>query len=483
MLAKLKDKYNNMSIITKASIWFVFCTMLQKGIAFLTVPIFTRIMPASEYGLYSTYLSWYSIVTILCTLDMHNCIYMNKISKAQNDDEKNKVAIPMLSLSSVITIIIFIIYLIFHNYINSIVGLPTCMICLMFLQIFFDPVINFWIVKQRFDYNYKKIVLRTCFMVGLNAILGIVFVLIVNSNKAIARAISIVLVQLIFGIIFYFYFFRRTKKLFSNNEWLHILNVQLPLLPHSLSLTVLSSADRIMINSIIGSTEAAIYSVAYSSAYVVNVLKNSIVDAVRPEIYKCIKNKNYTKINYLFKNLLIIILLIVFLFIIFGPEIIRIMAPSNYYEAIYIIPPVAASTFFTFLYCMFSCISFYYEKTKSIMYASIGAAILNLILNAICIPIYGYLAAGYTTLICYMFLSVVHYFIMNKICKKELDNVRIFNAKLIVSISIGLIIVTLLLTYIYSYIYIRYIILIIVLLVSILKRKEIIGLYKKIKEK
>lgn len=483
MIVTIKEKYNKMSIVAKASIWFVFCSMLQKGVAFLTIPIFTRIMPTIEYGLYSTYLSWYSIVTVLCTIDMHNCIYMNQITKAKSDEEKNKVAIPMLSLSNVITLIVFILYLIFYNKINSIVGLPSCMVLLMFVQVFFDPVINFWIVKQRFDYNYRKIVIRTIVMVSLNAILGIIFVLIVSSNQAIARTISIVLVQIIFGIIFYFYFFKNSKKFFSYDGWKHILYVQLPLLPHALSLTVLSSADRIMINSFVGSAEAAIYSVAYSSAYVVNVIKNSIVDAVRPEIYDCIKNRRFQKINELFKSLMIIVLLIIFLFIILGPEVIRIMAPSNYYEAIYIIPAVAASTYFTFLYCMFSNISFYYEKTRKIMYASIMAALLNLFLNYIFIPRFGYLAAGYTTLVCYMFLSIVHYLIMSNICKNELNDIKIFNTKFIFLVSIIISAITIMITLLYDYIIIRYSILAVVLIICVINRKRIIEIMRKVKNK
>lgn len=113
MFKAILNKYKKMSVITKAALWFVICTMLQKCISFITVPIFTRLMPAEEYGLYSTYLSWYNIITVICTLNMHNCIYMNGISKAKTEKEKNDIAIPMLSLSEVITVILFFIYFVF----------------------------------------------------------------------------------------------------------------------------------------------------------------------------------------------------------------------------------------------------------------------------------------------------------------------------------------------------------------------------------
>lgn len=483
MFKAILNKYKKMSVITKAALWFVICTMLQKCISFITVPIFTRLMPAEEYGLYSTYLSWYNIITVICTLNMHNCIYMNGISKAKTEKEKNDIAIPMLSLSEVITVILFFIYFVFHNYLNEIIKLPTILVSLIFAQVLFDPAINFWLVRQRFEYKYVKVVIRTITMVVLNSVLGIIFVVISTTNQAIARAISIILVQALFGIVLYVYFFKKGKKIFSCKDWKHILNVQLPLLPHGLSLTILGSSDKIMINSLCSAIQAGIYSVAYSAGYVVNILKNSIVDALRPWTYEQIKEKKYNDINQSTKPILLLILIITFIFIVFAPEIIKIMAPPDYYEAIYVIPPVAASAFFTFLYNMFSTISFYYEKTKKIMFASLAGAIFNIVLNAICIPTFGYIAAGYTTLVCYIFLAFVHFLIMNSICKSELNNAKIFDVRFIISLSAIVLIVMLVLTLLYDHLVIRYGIILILLLTLIIKRKEFINAIKTIKKK
>ena len=65
----------------------------------------------------------------------------------------------------------------------------------------------------------------------------------------------------------------------------------------------------------------------------------------------------------------------------FAPEVVRILAPNEYFEAIWVIPPLATSVFFIFLYTLFANIEFYYEENKFIMIASIIAAILNIILN------------------------------------------------------------------------------------------------------
>ena len=53
---KIKKIYKNMSLPAKASIWYMLCSVLQKGISVITTPIFTRILSTEQYGLVSIYL-------------------------------------------------------------------------------------------------------------------------------------------------------------------------------------------------------------------------------------------------------------------------------------------------------------------------------------------------------------------------------------------------------------------------------------------
>jgi len=68
MLEKTKKIYNKMSIASKAALWFTICGFVQKGISFITVPIFTRLLTTEQYGVVSIFYSWESIFIIFCTL-------------------------------------------------------------------------------------------------------------------------------------------------------------------------------------------------------------------------------------------------------------------------------------------------------------------------------------------------------------------------------------------------------------------------------
>ena len=102
---------------------------------------------------------------------MHSCVYVNALNKLDNEKEKDEKAVSMLSLSWSLTFILFIVYLVFHKFFNKIIGLPTVLVSLMFAQILFEPPISFWSMKQRFNYKYIKMVIRTIAMAICNAIL------------------------------------------------------------------------------------------------------------------------------------------------------------------------------------------------------------------------------------------------------------------------------------------------------------------------
>lgn len=161
------------------------------------------------------------------------------------------------------------------------------------------------------------------------------------------------------------------------------------------------------------------------------------------------------------------------LLIAFAPEAVRMFAPKSYYEVIYCIPPVAMGVLFLYSYDLFAKFVFYYERTTMIMLASIGGAILNILLNYIGIKMFGYIAAAYTTLICYISFDIFHYVLMTKICKKYLDDVKPYNTKLLIGIAILFILMGFVLMSTYRLPIIRYSIIVILGCIMIINRKII----------
>ena len=82
---KGKQKYKKMPVQVKAAFWFLICSILQKGISVITTPIFTRLLTTSEYGQFSVFNSWMSIVTVIVTLNLSAGVYTQGLIKFNDD--------------------------------------------------------------------------------------------------------------------------------------------------------------------------------------------------------------------------------------------------------------------------------------------------------------------------------------------------------------------------------------------------------------
>lgn len=479
MLNKYLDKYNKLPIMVKATLWFLICNILQKAISLITTPIFTRIMTTTEYGKFSVYTSWVQIFTIITTLRLDYATFNKGMSKySKNRDEYVSA---MQALTTIITTIVLIFYLLFRKTINNFTELSTPITLFMFIELYLSPAISFWTIRQRYEYKYKIVVFVTILMSLMNPFIGIVAVKF-SHEKGVARILSCIFVQVCFGLILYIYNIYKGKKIVNIEYWKFALLFNIPLIPHYFSTYILEQSDRIMIQKLCGIDKVAIYSVAYNVGMVMKIVTNSVNNAILPWQYNKLENKEFDNLREDTKIIYIFVLLVSISFIAFAPELVKVLASKEYYEAVNVIPPVAASVFFVFMYGIFANVEFYYDANKFTMYLSFIGAALNLILNALLIPILGYVVAGYTTLICYVVFTYSHYFYMKNILKKHTSN-NIMNFKFMNILSITLILTSIILNILYKKVVIRYLLILIFILLLIIFKNKFLEAIKKIRLK
>lgn len=294
MVNKIANAYLKMSAPVRASIWFTICSIIQKGITLLSTPIFTRLLTTEQYGMYSVYQSWYSIISIFATLNLSSGVLFNGLTNYPKD--RNRVISSFQGLSTTVTLGLFIFYLLFSDFWNELFGMSTLLMVAMFAELLVVPAYAFWAVKERYNYSYKLLITLTLLVAFGSPIVGVVAVLS-TSYKAEARVLSYVVIQIIQGLVFYIYNFKNGKCFFDKKYWKFALSFNLPLIPHYLSMTVLNQADRIMISNMVSTGAAAIYSVAYQVSMMMSIITTAVNNSFVPYTYKEIKNCNYEGIK------------------------------------------------------------------------------------------------------------------------------------------------------------------------------------------
>lgn len=476
----VQEKYSSLSNPVKASLWFTVCSFVQKGISFITVPIFTRLMSAEQYGLYSLYASWDSVIIVFATLNLSYQVFNNGLVKYKDDQAGYTSS--MLGLSNLCTTILFGLYLLFRDAVNSFTGLTTPMFLLMFLQYYFNQALALWTVKERFFYRYKLLSVITMASAFVSSGLGVVAVLLCD-DKVFARVASLALVSVIVGAAIYANILRGSRKLVCLEYWKFVLALNLPLIPHYLSMTVLNSSDRIMIANICGASYTAYYSVAYNIAAILSMLISSINSSYIPWFYQKMTESDGASIARVSRMLLVVVGACSLVPALLGPEVVIILGSQSYLEGVWVMPAVSVGVYFTFLYSLFSNYELFYESSKLIMAASMGAAVLNVALNYILLPIFGFVAAGYTTLVCYIALALFHYWGMRRVSIQGKARSIPFDMRAMALISLALLVISVGVTFLYYSTPARYAALACAALIAVIKRKALVKVFKDMKAK
>ena len=477
-MKKIIGLYKRIPVTVRASIWFVVCSVLQKAIAFLTTPIFTRIMSTEQYGQVTIYNSWVEIFMIFATLDIFYGVYNNALTKYPED--RDRVTSSMQGLCTTLTVVLLLIYLILQKFVNRLTGMSTNITLFLFGELLFVPAFRFWSTRERFDFKYRKLVIFSLIMALLSPAMGIPAVLYFE-EKGYARIITLVLSQVIIAVGLYISNFKKGRTFFHKQYWKYALAFNLPLIPHYLSSTVLNQCDRIMIDRMCGTDKAGIYGLAYTVGAMIIIFNQAIMNTFTPYSYQKLKKQDYTEIRYSANFLVIIIAVISVGILTVAPEIMAVLGDERYSEGVWIIAPISASIFFRFVYGLYGCIEFYYEENYFIMVASTICAVVNIITNYIFIKMFGFLAAGYTTLGCYILYAISHYIFSQKVLQKHSKIKTLFDNRLILVSSIAVIAFSSCMMALYPFRLIRFLLIFALLVFTFIYRKSIIDRFKKIK--
>ena len=478
-LGNLIEKCRNMTVEMKAATWYAVGNIIQKIAPWLVMIILTHYLATSEYGVYSVFMSWLEIFEIIITLRIYSNGYVAGL--VRDDENRTTYTSTMQTLSIILIFIWLFLYLIFNKIINTFTEINTPLTIVMICSFLGTVSFGLWSSRQRVDNKYKKMFFAIIVYGLIGPVVGALTVFLKLENPIFYVVIVRTIIQLLVAIPFFVSNYRGTNTFFKKSFAIDALKYNLPLLPYYLSMILLNHCDRLMIQKIDGYTDAALYSVSYSAAMIIFVISGALNLSLQAWLFKELKNNgsNTNKSNLITLGTLIVAFFAV-AEIVLAPELIMILGGKKYLEAIWVMPPLAISVIVMYIYQQYVNVLFYYKKTKYILFASVFAAICNIILNAIFIPVFGYVAGGYTSLVSYLIVMFLYYILARKLChSNKIEMKNYFNTKLQMAILVITFIVALSMIFVYKSGFVRYLLVLVMLLVLIFTRNKWLPILKK----
>lgn len=472
----LKNKLNSASPVAKASIAYIMVNIFIKGISFLASPIYTRLLSTDEYGQVMVWLSWTSMIGCIAMFCLSSGVFNNGLMDYKTDRERYSFSI--LILSNIITAVTSVVFFLLKHIFPNLIEMDNTLAILMFVVFFTQPAYSFWVTRQRYEYKYKSVSIVSLCSVLVSVICAIICILVFKENKVYSRLFGAEIPLILLYIFFFALLSYKAKFRVNTHYWKEAFLFNLPLIPHYFSGYILNHSDRLMIAALLDDTNAAFYSLAYSVSALISTIWLAINGALIPYTYEKCEKKDYKSLSHTTSLILLLFAVPCLVIVLAAPEIISLLAPSAYKESIYVIPPIIGGVYVSSLYYIFANVIYYYKKPKFVMFASVVSAVANIVLNYFFIPVFGYAAAGYTTLFCYLLQAILDYAAMRSVVKE-----KVYKYSIIVVITATVVVFSLVSALLYDYVVLRYGIVLLFFTACFVFRKRIVSVFSSIKKK
>ena len=406
--------------------------VLTKFNSFLMLPLYTSLLDLREYGIVDLIATYSSLMLIIVTLQFEQGV-LRYLIEARGNIKKQKEYI----CTSIVTVLVM--NLIFCVLTGSVLFFVKYEYTFYFLTMVCTGAINALFIQiPRGLGDNTKYTIASFINGGLTVLLNVVFIAIMHFG---VKGMLLATVCAYVASSFYVFFCVRIYSYISFNDinrpvFIQLLKYSLPLVPNTLCWWVVNASDRTIIQHVLGTDSNGIYAIANKFPSLFSMVSNIFQLAWTESASECAeasdRNQYYNEIIHKSKrfysscNLGLISLM---------PLLFSVMINSKYLDAYNYIPILLTAALFHSIANLYGSIYFAFKTTNKVVYTTIIAAIINILINIIFINKIGLYAAALSTLIAYVCIAIIRSIDL----RKDIDNV-IYYRELIVEFVIYLIV-------------------------------------------
>ena len=364
-------------------------------LSYILLPLYTARMAPAEFGIYDLICTLSLFLCPVITLLMEESMFRFLIDATTKNEKKRIISQTIIYTLIGVLIFIPLAFIILNtasNYSNN-------LIWIFILFVISNIIIG---LSNALARGLSKIKLYSLsnFILGIVTIILTIIVLLFKPN-----AEGLLLANSIANILTTFIIFIKLKlRLYIGKPNIPLMKkmikYSLPLVPNSISWSIINMSDRVILTNIIDSEATGIYGMANKFPNIINVLYGYFYTAWKESAAKIIKDDNkkvyYNSIYHDIKKFLYAITICL---IAIMPFAFPIFINKQYNEAFIYIPIIMVATYYSNLSSFYGGIFGAYKATKIMGTTTFVAAAINLIVDLALVWKFGIYAACFSTLI------------------------------------------------------------------------------------
>jgi O-antigen/teichoic acid export membrane protein len=385
----------------------------------LLLPILTRYLTPTDYGIVATFQVLLTIAVVFVNLNMHGAVAVN-FFKIEKRELKTYIG-NVFFILFVSFLLIFCVVSILKTPLSHLVKFPeswlSIIVVVALFESFFTIVLTLWQVEQKpLPYGIFQIS-QSIFNVTLS------LVLVIALNRGwLGRVLGIAIASIVFGFIGLFIIYKRKyiKLIFNKVHIKDALFFGIPLIPHSLGGWMITSTDRFFINSMVNVAATGVYTVGYQVGMIISLIATSFNQAWSPFLFEKLKENNMAtkikivKFTYLYNSGIIILALALSLV---APWFLKIFVSKNFYSAYKYVFWIALGYAANGMYFMVANYIFYVQKSYILAWVTFLTAVINVILNYFFIKSNGAIGAAQATTVSFFIGFILTWILSARVYK------------------------------------------------------------------
>ncbi|MBX5457766.1 MAG: oligosaccharide flippase family protein [Thermogemmatispora sp.] len=415
---KRNDYVGQLRTLLKSSGIYALSSLAGPLTSLVLAPFLTHALSRDEYGALSVLLSAISLIAGITQLGLGNAFFRAYGYDYESRSERLRVLSTLVGLLLAISIVAtlamslgaaFIALLLFQSALLTAPVQAAALVVL--LQNLSVPGLA-WLRAENRPALYATLSIANL-LVGLVATLLYVGPMHLGMTGALLGTASGYAI-VVFGILPVILW--EAGLTFDREMARNMLSFGVPLVASFVSVWVLQLSDRYLLSRFGSLAETASYSIAYTLGNVLGVLVISPFNLAWPTtMFSVARRRDAPQIfRLIFRWFSVVLLLAAFGLSLAGKFLLEVLFPASYQGASPVVSLVAMSMVFYGIYNVFNVGISIKRRTWYAVVLTAEAAIFNVVLNVVLIPLSGALGAALSTLLAYAFLSFLAYLVNNQ---------------------------------------------------------------------
>jgi len=377
---------------------------LNVAIPFLLMPILTRYLTPSEYGIYVMFQLFSALLLSFTSLNIHGAIGRQYL-------ERDSIDLPAyigncLGIVAICCLLVAATVSLFSQAISELAAFPSewlwAIVVVAAGQSITMVVLTMWQMEGKSVAYGLLQLLQSATNIGLS--IGLVVGMHQGWRGALSgQVIAVVITALLSCMIIVRSGWLRIKYVREYVE--HALNFGVPLIPHTVGATIMLMTDRVVIANLISVAESGVYTAGYQIGMIISLIQTSFNQAWVPWVYGQLKtdtaNAKTRIVRYTYAYFAVITALAIALAIV-APKITGVIVGDRFAHASVYVFWIGLGYAFNGMYKMVAVYLFYEGKTGVLGVVTVGTAVVNVAVTYYLVRQNGAIGAAQATALAFL---------------------------------------------------------------------------------